>query len=96
MKKYEDSIFGRLFAYSSDKCCLFIVGIFFALANGTIFPIFSLFFARILNVLLELYIVPTNQENIELVNLYSLLFFVLGIAAFICSLGQTAIFNIVG
>ena len=65
LKKYEDSIFGRLFAYSEDKMGLFIIGIIFALANGTIFPLFSLFFAKLLNVLIKLY---ANSNDTDAVN----------------------------
>ena len=96
LKKYEDDIFKRIFSYSSDRCGLFIVGIIFALANGTIFPIFSLFLARMLNVLLDLYINPNNQEAIDQANLFALLFFVLGIANFICMTMQIALFRIIG
>ena len=52
LKKYEDSIFGRLFAYSENKMGLFIFGMICALINGTIFPLFSMFFSRLINSLL--------------------------------------------
>ena len=54
-------IFSRLFAYSVDKLGLFIAGILMALANGVIFPIFSIFLARMLSALLTLSVDPTNQ-----------------------------------
>ena len=75
---------------------LFIIGIIFALANGTIFPLFSLFFSRLLNVLLRLYANSNDTDAINQANLYSLLFLILGIAAFICTTLQLGIFRIIG
>lgn len=46
VEKYEKSIFTRLFKYASEKIGLFIVGIIMALANGVIFPVFSIFLSR--------------------------------------------------
>ena len=62
LEKYEESIFGRVFSYGKDKCVFLVVGIIFALANGTIFPIFSLFLARMIEVLSKLeFVEPNNQ-----------------------------------
>ena len=72
------------------------MGIFFALANGTIFPLFSLFLAKMLDVLLKLYNNPNDQTAIENANLYALLFLVLAIAALLCTTMQTAIFKLIG
>ena len=54
MDKYEGQIFGRIFSYASDKVLLFAAGILLALANGVIFPIFSIYLAKMLVALLSL------------------------------------------
>lgn len=86
----------RLFSYTSDKCCLFILGIFFALGNGTVWPLFSLFFAKMLNILLSLYITPNDSEQIARADFYALMFLVLAIGQFVFGLGQMACFAIIG
>ena len=42
---------GRLFEYNKDERGYFIIGMIAALCNGCVFPIFSLFLARIIAVL---------------------------------------------
>ena len=76
--------------------CLFLCGILSALINGTIFPLFSLFFSRLLNVLIRLYANPNDAQAVSDANLYSLLFFILGICSFIFTTLQTGIFRIIG
>jgi hypothetical protein len=51
LKKYEDSIFVRLFSYAKGEELLFVLGIFVAIVNGLIFPTFSIFLSRMLTVL---------------------------------------------
>ena len=53
MKKYADSLWSRLFAYCSDKRGLFALGFLVCIANGMIFPIFSIFLSKMLAVLLN-------------------------------------------
>jgi hypothetical protein len=77
-----------------------IIGIIFALANGVIFPIFSLFLARMMDVLFrlqiaaEMGIVDTEAEDES--NRISLYFLFLGLGAMICYILQMGIFNLVG
>lgn len=44
---------GRLFTYNSDEKAQFFIGIIAALANGCTFPVFSLFLAEMITVLVE-------------------------------------------
>lgn len=55
MKKYDDSIFSRLFSYASDSKLLFVVGILVAITNGLIFPAFSVFLSKMLSILINFY-----------------------------------------
>ena len=101
MKKYEEDTFTRLFAYSESKMCIFMVGIVAALANGVIFPIFSIFLARMLAVLLAIQLDkqmnrPHDSQDLYNIRLYALLFFLFGVAAFILTTIQTACFTYVG
>ena len=54
VEKYESQIFGRIFSYANDKVGLFVVGIILALANGVIFPLFSIYLAEMLIALITL------------------------------------------
>ena len=96
-KKYESGVFKRLFKYSSRKLPLFALGIVMALANGVIFPIFSIFLARMFVLLLQVQnSVQTNTKVdpsvIDDINLYALIFLLLGIAAlFVMTLQLTAL-----
>lgn len=66
-----------------------------ALLNGGIFPVFSVFLARMIEVLtyLQMKFGVTSQND---ANLQALVFFILAIAAFILGSLQTGIFGIVG
>ena len=96
VKKYDKSIFGRLFAYSKDKLPAFAIGTIAALANGVVFPIFSIFLSKMLASLLMISYDPNNQKEIDNINLYALIFLILAICAFIFSTIQITSFNIVG
>lgn len=50
----DNYIMARLFAYNKQERPLFVFGLIVALANGTIFPIFSLFLADMIAVLLKI------------------------------------------
>ncbi|CAK64833.1 unnamed protein product (macronuclear) [Paramecium tetraurelia] len=52
-KKEVDAQMGRLFTYNSDEKAQFFIGIIAALANGCTFPVFSLFLAEMITVLVE-------------------------------------------
>lgn len=75
---------------------LFIVGVIAALANGVIFPLFSIFLSRMLAALLAVSINKNDQDQINNINLYALIFLILGICAFILCTIQITVFNIVG
>lgn len=94
MKKYDDSIFGRLFAYCSDKKLLFGIGIMVAMMNGVIFPIFSIFLAKMLAILINFEDNPAQARTDA--NLYALIYLILAIAAFIINVAQQTIFTIIG
>ncbi|CAD8176907.1 unnamed protein product [Paramecium pentaurelia] len=52
-KQEIDAQMGRLFTYNSDEKPQFFIGIIAALANGCTFPVFSLFLAEMITVLVE-------------------------------------------
>lgn len=71
------------------------------MANGVIFPIFSIFLSKMLVVLLSVQAsvssgMEVSQSDINEINLYALIFLLLGIAAFFLTTFQMACFNYVG
>ncbi|CAD8124583.1 unnamed protein product [Paramecium sonneborni] len=52
-KQEVDAQMGRLFTYNSDEKPQFFIGIIAALTNGCTFPVFSLFLAEMITVLVE-------------------------------------------
>jgi ATP-binding cassette subfamily B (MDR/TAP) protein 1 len=94
--KYDKAIFRRIFAYSKDKIHIFILGIIFALANGVIFPIFSIFLSKMLASLLKISVNPNDQEAIDNINLYALVFLILAICALVVCTVQITSFGVVG
>lgn len=94
MKKYDDSIFGRLFSYCSHQKLLFAIGILVAMMNGIIFPIFSIFLAKMLAILINFTDNPIQARTDA--NLYALIYLILAIAAFIINVAQQTIFTIIG
>jgi ATP-binding cassette subfamily B (MDR/TAP) protein 1 len=95
VKKYEDTVFKRLFQYNKPDVCIMLIGMLAALINGCIFPVFSLFLARMIEVLtyLQLKFGDKSQQD---ANMQALVFFILGIGAFILGSVQIGIFAIVG
>ena len=100
MKKYEDSIFGRLFSYASDKKCLFACGLCVAAINGSIFPTFAIFIASMFSALVRLSSSTSTQAEKDQArsdaDLTAIIFFVLSIASLIVNLLQQIIFNNIG
>ena len=94
VKKYDESIFRRLFSYSSDRKGLFAIGIISCILNGLVFPVFSIFLAKMLAILLKFEDNPVQARKDA--NLYALLYFLIGIAAFIFSVLQQSIFSTIG
>lgn len=54
MKKYGSSIFKRMFGYTRPDFKFLIVGFFAAIGNGVIFPVFSIFLAKMIGILIDL------------------------------------------
>lgn len=73
-----------------------MLGIFFALVNGAVFPVFSLFFAKMLNSLLIIAMEPNSPTEIANINFYALLFVILGVASFLLTTLQNACMIVVG
>ena len=94
VQRYEDSIFGRLFDYVTDKKLLFAIGFLVSVGNGMIFPIFSIFISKMLAALI-LFDDNPSQARTD-VNLYALIFFLLAIASLLLNLFQQAIFTYIG
>ena len=64
------------------------------MANGMIFPIFSIFLSKMLAVLLK-FSTNVGQARSD-ANIYALIFLILAIAAFILVLLQQTIFSYIG
>jgi hypothetical protein len=86
VKKYDESIFSRLFSYSSHRKGLFAVGVVACICNGLVFPVFSIFLARMLAILLDFEDNPVQARKDA--NLYALLYFIIGIGSFVFSVIQ--------
>lgn len=94
MKQYEEKIFSRLFSYGSGDKLVFTIGSIVAIINGFIFPVFSIFLAKMLGILINFQTNPVQARSDA--NLYSLIFFLLGIASFFTNTLQMSLFSIVG
>ncbi len=94
LKKYEDSIFSRLFSYAKDSKLLFAIGILVAIVNGLIFPAFTIFLSKMLTILINFYI-DKDQARKE-ANTYALIYLLLGVLAFFVNLAQMVIFSSIG
>jgi hypothetical protein len=70
------------------------LGIFLCLVNGAIFPVFSIFFSKMMGVLVKFKYDPISSRRDA--NTYALIFVLLGVLAFIVQLLQHIIFNVVG
>lgn len=94
MKKYEDSIFTRLFSYASDSKLLFTLGILVAIVNGLIFPAFTIFLSKMLTILIN-FLIDKEQARKD-ANTYALIYLLLGVLAFFVNLTQMIIFSNIG
>lgn len=94
VKKYEGSIFGRVFSYSSHRKGLFAIGILVSICNGMVFPIFGVFVGKIVAILVSFKQDPIQARHDA--NLYSLIFVIIGISSFILNIFQQIIFITIG
>lgn len=94
-KIYEGQIFTRLFGYSKDKVLLFIIGLIVAAINGVIYPLFTIFFGEVMELLFLLYDNPTQNER-NRINLLCWVFVILGVGSLICNIFQSVIFSHIG
>ena len=71
-----------------------------SMANGTIFPIFSIFIAGMFSTLLKLSDTTASQAQLDQArsdaNINALVFFILAIGAFVLNLLQQTIFTNIG
>jgi ABC-type multidrug transport system fused ATPase/permease subunit len=81
-------------SYSSHRKGLFAIGFMACIGNGVIFPIFSIFLAKMLAILINFKDDPIQARKDA--NTYALIYFLLGIAAFIVNLIQQTIFTTIG
>jgi len=95
LKKYEGKIYERLFAYNRPDLWMLVLGSVGALLNGAIYPVFSLFLARMIEVLtyLQYGLGGTSQSD---ANFQALVFLLLGIGSFVFGSLQTSLFTLVG
>lgn len=78
------------------KYLILIISTIACILRGAIFPIFSIFLAKMLTALLVIYVNPNDQDAIDDVNLYALIFLLLGVACFIFSTLEHAGFFYLG
>lgn len=81
-------------SYSSEKKLIFCLGIITAMINGLIFPTFTIFLSKMLNVLIKFDDDPVQARKDS--NLYALIFLLLGILAFIINVVQMSLFSSIG
>lgn len=93
MDRYEEGLIKRMFGYSRPDFKFVIIGVFAAMGNGLIFPIFSIFLAKMIGILIDLQLGEGNQSD---ANHQALIFFGLAIAGFFANFAQNAIFGVVG
>ncbi|KAF9976293.1 Multidrug resistance protein 1, partial [Modicella reniformis] len=85
---------GRTMKYLRDDIVLCLLGVFFAIIQGALFPTFAQIFAKAIDMLREF---PTLGEGfIPKANNYSMLFMITAVAGFIGFAGGMASFLIVG
>lgn len=92
MKKYGDSVFKRMLGYTLPDIHLFVLGIIGAIGNGVIFPIFSIYLASMIGVLIEMQIGKGDQSES---NRIALIFFGLAIANFFAISIQNTLFAVI-
>ncbi|KAM3147561.1 hypothetical protein pb186bvf_000368 [Paramecium bursaria] len=99
-KQPPDAQMGRLFEYNKDERCYFVIGMIAALCNGCVFPIFSLFLARIIAVLVQLGSSTASDSQFadaqDEANRIGLYFFFIGLASVILWGIQNFFLTIVG
>jgi ABC-type multidrug transport system fused ATPase/permease subunit len=83
--------FSRLFKYNKNDLHLIIVGVLAALIHGCVFPSTSIILAN----MLEIFSMPQASNFRERANLFSLIFVILAVTAFISNSIQSACFNVV-
>jgi ATP-binding cassette subfamily B (MDR/TAP) protein 1 len=81
-------------AYSSEKKLVFFFGVIAAIVNGCIFPAFTIFLSKMLNVLINFEDDPVQARKDS--NLYALIFTLLGVLAFFINVIQMTLFASIG
>ena len=82
-----------MFAYTAPDMKILLVGFVGAIANGTLFPIFTIFLAKMISILIGM---QTGTEPQSAANKQALTFFGLAIAAFFANFIQHSVFSLVG
>lgn len=85
---------GKVLQQMRPEWHLLVLGVLGAMVSGVIFPIFGLIFARVISKLVDKTSPP--PAPLEGTNLYSFLFVIIGIAAFLGMSGQIVSFEIAG
>ena len=75
---------------------MFIIASLFSIGSGVIFPIFSIFLSKMLIGLLALTKDSTNTTEIDKMNLYSLILFLISVYSFVVKTIHYSLFNIIG
>jgi len=83
-----------MFSYASENKCLFFFGILCAIANGGVFPAFSIFLSKMLAVLIDFGTDPAKAR--EDANLYALVFFIISIGSLVLNILVEMIFSYIG
>lgn len=94
MEIYDQGIYSRLFRYCEGSQTLLVVGLFFSVACGLVYPAFTIFFAKMLKTLFDFTIDPVQAR--EDADYYALIFTYIAIIGFFVNIVNSSIFSIVG
>jgi len=94
LKKYEDGIYTRLFSYAEGSYRVLAIGALMAVLNGLVYPIFSIFFAKLFGALFLFATDPAQARTDS--DKYSLVFLIMAIISFFANSLQNIIFSTVG
>lgn len=91
MQVYNKNTYSRVFAYAKGHIFLFIIGVIVSGMLGAVYPVFSIFLASMLQIMLA-----KPKDFMDSANTKALIFFLLGVLGLLLSVIQSAIFSFIG
>lgn len=91
MNVYNKNTYSRVFSYARGHEVLFILGVLISGMLGAIYPVFSIYLASVLQLMLV-----KPKDFLEQSDTNSLAFLILGIIGFFLSIVQDIIFTFIG